>query len=506
MSNQPNIVIFNPDQWRGDVMGHLGDPAAVTPNLDRLAAEEAVSFRWAFCQNTVCTPSRCSFMTGWYPHVRGHRTMFHMLHPEEKDPNLLTILRENGYFVWWGGKNDLVPGQDGSERYCDVKFNPTDEDFRRWGRVPRATWGGDFSWRGEPDGDRYYGFLAGVLDTEGDDLVCDHDWANILGALDFIRDYDGEKPFCLYLPLVYPHPPYAVEKEWFDMIDSAAIPPRTPAPEDWSDKPSILKAIWEGQKLQAWPEERWKELRAVYYGMCARLDHQLGLLIDAMKEKGLWDDTALFFFADHGDYTGDLGLVEKTQNTFEDYLARVPFLIKPPAGVPVKPRVCDGLVELVDFSATVYALTGIEPSYTLFGKSLLPVLSGETEEVRDAAFCEGGRLLGEVEAMEHTTLERYDDPTESQYWPRIRVQTTDEHPWHTKATMCRTHDYKYIRRFYEKDELYDLRKDPRETTNLIDDPAYRDILLQLQDRMLTWYMETCDVVPHQLDSRFLRPK
>jgi arylsulfatase A-like enzyme len=108
---RPHIIIFNPDQWRGDALGHMHNPAALTPNLDRLATAEGVSFRNAFCQNTVCTPSRCSFMTGWYPHVRGHRTMFHMLHPEQGDPFLLDVLRAAGYHVFWGGKNDLVPGQ-----------------------------------------------------------------------------------------------------------------------------------------------------------------------------------------------------------------------------------------------------------------------------------------------------------------------------------------------------------------------------------------------------------
>ncbi|WP_211296363.1 sulfatase-like hydrolase/transferase [Paenibacillus donghaensis] len=80
---RPHIILFNPDQWRGDVLGHMGDPAARTPNLDRLAAKEGVSFSSAFCQNPVCTPSRCSFMSGWYPHVRGHRTMYHMMKPDE---------------------------------------------------------------------------------------------------------------------------------------------------------------------------------------------------------------------------------------------------------------------------------------------------------------------------------------------------------------------------------------------------------------------------------------
>ena len=78
MKKKPHIIIFNPDQWRSDVMGCHGNPAAVTPNLDQFVQTDAVSFSSAFCQNTVCTPSRCSFMTGWYPHVRGHRTMYHM--------------------------------------------------------------------------------------------------------------------------------------------------------------------------------------------------------------------------------------------------------------------------------------------------------------------------------------------------------------------------------------------------------------------------------------------
>jgi arylsulfatase A-like enzyme len=71
LKRRPHIVLFNPDQWRGDVLGHAGGPAAVTPVLDGLVRTDAVSFRDAYCQSPVCTPSRCSFMTGWYPHVVG---------------------------------------------------------------------------------------------------------------------------------------------------------------------------------------------------------------------------------------------------------------------------------------------------------------------------------------------------------------------------------------------------------------------------------------------------
>ncbi|MCA9987559.1 MAG: sulfatase-like hydrolase/transferase [Anaerolineales bacterium] len=504
MPKKPNIIIFNPDQWRADVMGHLGNPAAHTPNLDAFVAAEAVSFANAFCQNPVCTPSRCSFMTGWYPHVRGHRTMFHMLHPEHDEPNLLRILKENGYFVWWGGKNDLVPGQDGYEAYCDIHFKPAAADYERWGCTPReGPHGGDLAWRGEPGGDNFYSFLKGRLEKGSEPVYCDTDWAMVLGALDFVRGYDGEQPFALYLPLSYPHPPYCVEEPWYSLIDREQLPRRAVAPAGWQGKPAILQGIAQNQGLAGWDEARWRELRAVYYGMCARLDHQFNLLLEALRDGGHYDDSAIFLFADHGDFTGDYGLVEKTQNTMEDCLTHVPFIVKPPADRPVQPGIVNALVELVDFSATVYELAGIEPGYDHFGRSLLPLIAGTTAAHRDAVFCEGGRRRGETQAMELDSLAGV-PPEEftGLYGPRLRLQVTDEAPYHTKAAMCRTQTHKYVQRLDEPDELYDLVQDPLEEHNLIDDPAYQAILNTLRERLLRWYMETCDVVPYRQDRRW----
>jgi arylsulfatase A-like enzyme len=490
MAKRPHIVIFNPDQWRWDVLGHMGNPAALTPNLDAMVQRDAVSFSHAFCQNTVCTPSRCSFMSGWYPHVRGHRTMFHMMRPDE--PVLLRTLKEEGYFVWWGGKNDLVPGQFGYDAYCTVKYVPE--------KPPRPMWMIDRqeSWRGAPGSDAYYSFYVGRLPREEEEPYCDRDWANVLGAIELIEHAPADQPLCIYLPLTYPHPPYAVEDPWYSMIDRHVLPARLPTPEGWRGKPSLLKGIWERQHMQSWSEERWTELRATYYGMCARLDHQFGLLVGALQRAGLYDDTALFFFTDHGDFTGDYGLVEKTQNTCEDCLSRVPFICKPPAWAPVRPRISNALVELIDFPATVEALAGITPRHTHFGRSLLPLLAGETETHRDAVYCEGGRLHGERHCME---LESADSqvPT-GLYWPRVNLQT-NEGPEHTKAVMCRTRDHKYVRRLYEQDELYDLRADPGELHNRIDDPALAGVLADLKERLLTFFLETGDVVPHDTDRR-----
>jgi arylsulfatase A-like enzyme len=489
MTKRPHIVIFSPDQWRGDVLGHIGNRAAVTPNLDRMAETDGVSFRWAFCQNTVCTPSRCSFMSGWYTHVRGHRTMHHMM--RQGEPVLLRTLKENGYYVWWGGKNDLVPGQHGYDDYCHVKYKAERVRYPNLHRYDE--------WRGEPGSDTYYSFYHGRLVQDDDEEhYLDGDWANVLGAIEFVRNAPQDQPLCIYLPLGYPHPPYAVEDPYYSMIDRSTLPPRVPTPEDWSGKPSLLKGIYERQNLQGWTEERWAALRATYYGMCARVDAQFGLLMEALREAGMYEDTAVFFFSDHGDLTGDYGLVEKTQNTFEDCLSRVPFLIKPPSWVPVQPRVSEALVELIDFSATVEALTSIEPAHTHFGRSLLPVLAGETDTHRDAVFCEGGRLHGETHCMEKEST-AYQNPS-GLYWPRLTLQS-QEGPEHTKAVMCRTSEFKYVRRLYESDELYDLRADPGEGHNRIDDPSLAGVLAELKERLLTFYLETADVVPHDTDGR-----
>ena len=493
---QPHIILFNPDQWRGDVMGHLGNPAAVTPNLDCLTETDGISFKNAFCQNPVCTPSRCSFMTGWYPHTRGHRTMFHMLQPHE--PNLLKRLKEVGYFVWWGGKNDLIAAQYGYEPHCDVKYQPRSTAERPL-RPNLHTYN---DWRGEPNSDDYYSFFYGKVEPhyemqDWETAVYDRDWALVEGAIECIRNAPDDQPLCIYLPLGHPHPPYVVEDPWFSQIDRTKLPPRIPAPDDWSGLPSLLAGLHKLQGLGDWSEEKWNELRATYYGMCARVDTQFGMVLDALREKGIYEETAVFFFSDHGDFTGDYGLVEKTQNTFSDCLTRVPFVIKPPANVPLKPGIREELVELLDLVATIEDLAGLEQSYTHFSQTLLPLMADQTANHRDAVFCQGGRLKGEAQAMELSSLQ-----TKTHlYWPRLHLQQRDIGPEHTKATMIRTQYHKYVHRLYETDELYDLQTDPVELDNRINDPELGAILAQLKERLMCFYLETADFVPMTLDLR-----
>jgi len=290
-----------------------------------------------------------------------------------------------------------------------------------------------------------------------------------------------------------------VEEYFYNLIDTSKLSKPAPLPEDPESEPGTRRRVRNAMRITEWPDERWREVQALYYGMCARSDHQFGMIVDALKSAGLYDNTVIFFFSDHGDYTGDYRMVEKMQNTFEDCLTRVPFICKPPASVSAKAGIRNCLAELIDVPATVYDFCEIEPGYSHFGRSLRPVLVDDLGEWRDAVFCEGGRLVGEAQCTEAAN-----NPTlnpKSQYWPRQSVQMDLYGTDHGKAAMCRTNDFKYVKRFYEADQLFDLRTDPQELHNLIHDQNYAEILHQLERRLLSWYMETCDVVPWSIDNR-----
>ncbi len=123
---------------------------------------------------------------------------------------------------------------------------------------------------------------------------------------------------------------------------------------------------------------------------------------------------------------------------------------------------------------------------------------GKEEKVRDAVFCEGGFRKGEEHCKESGGQ---GEPVPARlYYPRQFLQYSDE-MYNGKAIMCRTKDYKYIKRLYEKDEFYDLNKDPLETDNRIDDVKYSEIIMQMKERLLEHYIDTCDAVPISKDLR-----
>ena len=492
MEKKPYIIIVNPDEMRADSLSHLGNPAAKTPNLDDFAQHDGVSFSHAFCQNPVCVPSRCSFMTGLYPHVHGHRTMTYLLRPGED--SLLKELHDNGYYVWMNDRNDLTAGQ-----YEGWTESQADEihyyEGKRLAKGPISP-----TQKGEGSKNRYSHFHGQLgLDELGENYNSDDE--AIDAAIERLTHPVDDRPLAIFLGLFYPHVPYAVEDPYFSSIDRGKLPRRIKL-EDCVGKAPILKAIHEYSKLDGYSEKDFDELRATYLGMVAKVDHQFGKLVKALKEAGIYDDCAIFFFSDHGDYTGDYGLVEKVQNSFEDCLTNVPLLIKAPKGYEVSKGINDNLVELLDFYATALHFAGISSTHTQFGKDLSPTLKDKKNKVRDFVCCEGGREPGEIQADEFHQNGKDGPSPDNDYYPKMLAEKDDA--LHDKGLMIRDHHYKYVSRSHTKDEFYDLEKDPKERINQIDNPIYKEEILKKKEQLLKWLQQTCDVVPFDIDSRFTK--
>ncbi len=471
---RPNVVLFVTDQWRAKDTGHCGNSAIESPHIDRLASEGA-GFRRCFVQNPVSTPSRASMASGWYCHVNGHRTMHHMLRQHE--PNMLRYFKEAGYHVWWGGKNDMI-AEEAIADSCHDRVVGTG------GRETHNT----SPWK---LGDRlYHTFLWGeVPESYGMSLSDEYVTEE---AVKFIKHPPAE-PYFMLVNQTYPHPPYAVPEPYFSMYDRSAVPFPIRAPAGFSGKPSILEMIHTRMRMDEITEDELREIVAIYYGMITKTDRNLGSIVATLKGSDAWDSTIVVATSDHGDFVGDYLLAEKTQNTFEDVLVNVPFAIRAPGCDPL-PAPSDALVEMVDLLPTLAEACGIELGHTHFGRSLLPLLRGEAADHREYVFSEGGALRTEVHT--HET----DRPKENIYWSRPALQFTQPEV-HGKAVMIRSKEWKYVRRLYDTDELYDLRNDPDEVNNLIDDPSLAAVRDQLVAAMADWFIETGDEVPWRWDLR-----
>jgi arylsulfatase A-like enzyme len=466
---RPNILMFMPDQLRADAVGCFGGFAR-TPNIDALASR-CTRFKQAFAQNSVCSPSRVSIFTGWYPHVRGHRSLTHLLQPDE--PNLLKMFRDAGYHVAWAGRRgdtySLAAQQASTDRYgFAVKplsmfdFAPEDRDSR-WARA----------------------YLHGNRNRPGP--VLDFDEATVRTAELWLGEGLPE-PWVLFVALIFPHPPFEVEEPWFSMHDRAAMPP--PRSTDLARKPAFMSRVRERHRLDRMTEADWRELRAVYCGMIARTDSQLGRLVGAVERAGAAERTLSLFFTDHGEYLGDYGMVEKWPSGLDDCLLRNPLIIAGP-GVAAG-AAASALVEMVDLVPTLSEICDLALAHTQFGASLTGLLSNADGTHKDAAFSEGGFTAGE-----ESLLETADFPYD------LKAAIEHEDPvFAGKAAAVRTADWTFVHRLYEGPELYDRRADPGETRNLAGQPDLASVERDLKDRLMTWHMETSDVIPWRGDKRF----
>jgi len=467
------MVLFMPDQLRADCVGAFGNPMASTPHIDALA-DRGVRFDEAYGQHTVCSQSRVSMFTGWYPHVNGHRTLTHLLQPHE--PNVFRRLRESDYHVASAGARGDMMGVGVTEASSD-RFGFTQKpDLRALRQFSTAGVG--------RDDHRFYSMWGGRLEGE----PFDFDEAAVSTAIDWLTDGMPE-PWCLFIPLIYPHPPFAAAEPWYSQHDRDDMP--SPIPPNFTGKPRFFEAIHDRYGLAAMTDADWRELIATYYGMISRVDDQLGRVMHAVDEIGAAESTVTFFFTDHGEYLGDYGLVEKWMAGLDNCLVRNPLILHDPAG---RSGVADSFVELVDLTATMLDYAEAEPTWTHFGRSLRHVLDDPSAEHRAEAFSEGGFLVEEEPLLEAGATGHYDAKQALQH---------EDTTLTGRAISIRTDRWTYVERLYEGPELYDRVVDPNETTNLAGSAATETagVETDLKNRLFRWLFETSDVIPWEQDPR-----
>ena len=464
---RPNIIFFVPDEMRGDCISLDGrrNPIIKTPNFDNLA-KDGVAFTNCFTVNPVCGPSRCCSFTGQYVHSNGHRSLYQLLQPHEE--NLFKFLKNKGYEVVWLGRNDLF-SKDAINQSVTKRIR---SKTGAWKTNPYA-----------PDHPMRKSFYYGQRSLEESK---DIDYHIIQKAIKFLNS-EHENHFCLYIALNFPHPPYTVEEPYFSMYDRETIPELVPPKFD--DKPKFMKLIHNRYGLDRLNSEDFKEIIATYYGMITRVDHLFGQVIDKLKEIGEYDKSAIFMFADHGDYTGDYGLTEKWPTAFQDCLINVPLIIKTPDS-HLKNKIIEELVQTIDIFPTVLRIANITTSYTHFGMDLIPLINNEIDAIRQAVFAEGGYNPRESQCFE-PVIQDTDAPGIGIYYDKTNIPKEDRSSV-ARSAMVRTEDWKLIIRDAGKEELYDLINDPNENVNLIDSVTQSKRIIDLKEKLLRWYLRTSD--------------
>ena len=438
---QPNVLFIISDDLTATALSCYGNKVCQTPNIDRLASQ-GTRFTKAYCQGTYCGPSRASFMSGYYPHA------IKMLGYGSPRPAIgeratwAQHFKNNGYHTarvskifHMGVPGGIEKGTDGADDPASwtERFNSAGPEWKALGDGETLENNADGRKPGPVGGNTFV-----VVEADGDDLV-HSDGKTAAKAVELIKQHK-DKPFFLGVGFVRPHVPFvAPRKDYTGFLPYSKIQLPPKLKDDWADIPKA-GINYKTSKNMKMDVRRQKKAVGGYYASVAFMDRMVGQVLDGLKETGLDEKTIVIFTSDHGYHLGEHDFWAKV--SLHDESAAVPLIIRMPGK---KPAVCHSLVELLDLYPTLSNLCGLKVPERLQGKDISKMMTDPAKEVRSAAFSVNG-----------------------------------------KGFLLREENWAYIA--YGKDgqggeELFDMKQDPKQFTNLAKDPQYGQTLIRFQKQM-----------------------
>ncbi|MEP3481398.1 MAG: sulfatase [Fuerstiella sp.] len=493
-ADKPNILFIAVDDLRPE-LGCYGSPIAVTPHLDKLA-EQGLLFHRAYCQQAICRPSRASLMTGARPETTG---LFHnYVSLRELQPNILTLPQHfiaNGYETAYCGKifhnGDTDEGTSWSRKpvkwikgikkpagpYALPENNKMKADNMK---AMRAKYG-EAARQGLAAGPAYE--KADVPDTAY------HDGYNTQLAIATMKEMAAaDKPFFLGMGYKLPHLNWCAPSKYWNLYDRAKIPMATETSAPQNGAAMGLHASFELRTRAGIPKngplgiELSRTLKHAYLASTSYVDAQIGLMIQALEEAGIRDNSIIVVWGDHGWHLGDMGVWGKATNY--EIATRVPLMIWTPNS-QVRGAKTDALVELVDIYPTLCELAEVPLPKHLEGHSFVPLLNKPDQAWKKAAFSQyPNPALREWAAnpLSAGMRETWFGPLIKEVEGRIIEQQGDA--WdrelfeeHLMGYTMRTNRYRLVVWRDHRDltaapiytEVFDHQTDPQETKNIAQD-------------------------------------
>ena len=427
-----NVLLLISDDLKASTLGCYGDPLVKTPNIDALAAE-GVLFKRAYCQGMTCGPSRMSFMFSRYKGDYG------------------TSLGENfinqGIYSGRVGKifhmrvpGDIVAGTNGVdyEECWTERFNSPGLEAHTVGlyslynhNIFKTEMRGRAS---TAEKDRW--FVSVQYEGDGSDQP---DYKTASKTIELMNERKDE-PFFIAAGFVRPHYPNVAPNQYFDLYSWQDIELPEVVDNDLDDIPEIGKTSVTSlnDPIGNYPDNQ-KKFWSSYYATITYMDDQVGRIIDELKRLGLRESTVVVFISDHGYLLGEHHFWQK--NNLHEDVTNVPMIISAPG---MKTGVSDAFVELVDMYPTVSELVGLDIPDTVQGKSLISILKNTKAKVRNEAFSVGNGNRG---------------------------------------FAIRSNEWTYIWYKDGSEELYNMKEDPMQFTNLASSSKHQKTLVRMRKNL-----------------------